>query len=136
MYADCGAQRHDPSHLLTHRLGAPLPALAGALEDGARSSSRASLDSDDCECDSDCECQEPAAAAPGLRSHGADLLQAAQQEQVTLASCLDMRSIHHLLACCAPSLADARPCAASYCIIYLAKTIHNLPCYRNLGIIL
>ena len=37
VYADEGAQRHDPSHLLTRRLQAPLPALAAALEAGSGS---------------------------------------------------------------------------------------------------
>jgi hypothetical protein len=37
VYADAGSQRHDPSHLLTHRLSAPLAAVAAALESDVRS---------------------------------------------------------------------------------------------------
>lgn len=38
VYADAGSQRHDPSHLLTHRLSAPLAAVAAALESDTCSS--------------------------------------------------------------------------------------------------
>lgn len=43
MYADGGTQRHDPSHLLTHRLAMPLPALAAALEAPASATGSGSM---------------------------------------------------------------------------------------------
>lgn len=46
MYADAGTQRHDPSHLLSRRLQAPLPALAAALEAGSLSPSAAAPPAD------------------------------------------------------------------------------------------
>jgi len=46
VYADAGTQRHDPSHLLSRRLQAPLPALAAALEAGSLSPSAAAPPAD------------------------------------------------------------------------------------------
>lgn len=85
VYADGGAQQHDPSHLLTHRLAAPLPALAAALEGDSRGSPTG-CESDDCKSDRHCDCGEweAAAAAPARQP-------TAHQEQVRKRCCLDVK---------------------------------------------